>query len=334
MIQLVDLTKTYPSPSGDIVALENIDLTVPDGSIFGIIGLSGAGKSTLVRCINLLERPTSGQVLIDGEDVTKANKKRLSDIRRNIGMIFQSFNLLEQRTVEANVMFPLELTRHSKGSNAKTFREEAKQHVAQLLELVGLSDKAKSYPSQLSGGQKQRVAIARALATNPKYVLCDEATSALDPTTTQSILELIKDINRKLGVTVVVITHEMRVVESICTHVAVIDNSRIAETGTVSDVFSFPQTDIAKELIIPNLIRSLGNSDGTKLRLVFNGELSDEPIISALAMQCQVAVNILYADTKNIEGRVFGHMVITVPEGQTDVVKRFLDAHNVSYREE
>lgn len=326
MIQLINLSKSYSSSDGVVSALENVNLTIPDGTIYGIIGLSGAGKSTLVRCINLLERPTEGRVVIDGEEVTRLPKKRLLELRRNVGMIFQNFNLLEQRTVEANVRFPLELI--------KMPREQANLRVAELLELVGLTDKAKSYPSQLSGGQKQRVAIARALATKPKYVLCDEATSALDPTTTESILKLIKDINKKLGVTVVVITHEMRVVESICTHVAVIDNSRIAEEGLVSEVFSYPQSDIAKQLIIPNLIRSLSGGEGAKLRLVFNGELSDEPIISAMAMECRVAVNILYADTKNIDGKPFGHMVITVPSDKADTVKRFLDAHSVSYREE
>ncbi len=326
MIELKNLTKTYPTIGGEVVALEDVNLTIPDGAIFGVIGLSGAGKSTLVRCLNLLERPTSGQVIIDGEDITKISKKQLLQLRRNVGMIFQGFNLLEQRTVEANVRFPLELDRVP--------RNQAAARVAELLELVGLSDKAKAYPSQLSGGQKQRVAIARALATKPKYVLCDEATSALDPTTTESILQLVKDVNKKLGVTVVVITHEMRVVESICTHVAVIDNSRIAETGLVSEVFSYPQSDIAKQLIIPNLIRSLAGGEGTKLRLVFNGEQSDEPIVSALAMECRVAVNILYADTKNIDGKAFGHMVITVPDGKSATVTKFLDAHGVSYREE
>ncbi len=326
MIELLDLSKSYPSPDGETVALEHIDLTVPDGAIFGVIGLSGAGKSTLVRCINMLERPTGGKVVIDGEDVTALSKKQLLKLRRNIGMVFQNFNLLEQRTVEANVRFPLELD--------KTPKEQAEARVTELLDLVGLSDKAKAYPSQLSGGQKQRVAIARALATRPKYVLCDEATSALDPTTTDAILQLIKDINRRLGVTVVVITHEMRVVESICTHVAVIDNSRIAEVGLVSEVFSFPQSDIAKQLIIPNLIRSLDGGEGVKLRLVFNGEQSDEPIISALAMECRIPVNILYADTKNIDGRAFGHMVLTVPDDKAAQAKQFLDKKHVSYREE
>lgn len=328
MIELIHLSKEYASKDGPLVALDDINLTIGDGAIYGIIGLSGAGKSTLVRCINLLERPTAGQVLIDGEDLTKVKKKRLLEIRRSIGMIFQNFNLLEQRTVEANVRFPLELIRMPKAAAAK--------RVSELLELVGLSDKAKSYPSQLSGGQKQRVAIARALATNPKYLLCDEATSALDPTTTSAILDLLKAINRDMGVTIIVITHEMRVVESICTDVAVIDQSRIAEAGKVAEVFSFPQSQIAKELIIPNLIRSVESSGGKKLRLVFNGESSDTPVISGLAIEHGIAVNILYADTKNIDGKAFGHMVIALPPEteQAAKVKEYLAAKGVTYKEE
>ena len=327
MIELSHISKTYPSADGEVVALEDISLTIPDGAVFGIIGLSGAGKSTLVRCINLLERPTSGRVLIDGEDLTKVKKKRLLEIRRGIGMIFQSFNLFEQRTVEANVRYPLEI--------ARVPREEAKARIAELLELVGLSDKAKAYPSELSGGQKQRVAIARALALNPKYLLCDEATSALDPNTTTSILQLLKKINEELHVTIVVITHEMRVVESICTDVAVIDKSRIAEQGKVEEVFAFPRSGIAKELIIPNLIRSLQSTGGKKLRLVFNGEEADMPIISALAMECGVAVNILYADTKSMDGKTYGHMVISLPAGEKEeTVKRFLTQKNVIFKEE
>ena len=328
MIELVNLEKIYPAKDGDVVALEDVNLRIEDGAVYGIIGLSGAGKSTLVRCINLLERPTGGQVIIDGEDLTKVKKKRLLEIRRNIGMIFQSFNLLEQRTVEANVRFPLEIVRMRK--------EEAKKRVAELLELVGLSEKARAYPSQLSGGQKQRVAIARALATNPKYLLCDEATSALDPNTTSSILELLKNINKTLGVTIIVITHEMRVVESICTDVAVIDNSRIVEKGKVSDVFSFPQSQIAKELIIPNLIRSVESSGGAKLRLVFHGESSDTPVISGIALRLGISVNILYADTKNIDGKTFGHMVITLPaeEEKAELVKRHLTEQGISFKEE
>ncbi len=329
MIELKHLSKEYPSPAGTVVALSDVNLTIPDGAIFGIIGLSGAGKSTLVRCINLLERPTSGQVLIDGEDLTKAKKKRLLELRRNIGMIFQGFNLLEQRNVEDNVRFPLEIA-HVGDRAAKAER------VGELLALVGLSEKAKAYPSQLSGGQKQRVAIARALATNPKYLLCDEATSALDPNTTSSILALLKEINRTLGVTIIVITHEMRVVESICTDVAVLSESRIAEAGKVTRVFSDPQSEIARELIIPGLIRSVKSGGGNKLRLIFDGTVTDMPIISALAIDVGAAVNILYADTKTIDGKPFGHMVITLPEdpAQAAAVKEYLIKKNVQYKEE
>ncbi len=346
MIELIHLGKIFSSANGPIVALDDIDLRIEDGSVYGIIGLSGAGKSTLVRCINLLERPTSGQVVIDGEDLTKVKKSRLLQIRQNIGMIFQNFNLLEQRTVFENVRFPLEISRmrrEIRDKNGKTrtvFRrmgkEEARARVNELLELVGLADRARSYPSQLSGGQKQRVAIARALATNPKYLLCDEATSALDPNTTNSILELLRRINQTLGVTIIVITHEMRVVESICSEVAVIDRSSIAECGKVQDVFSFPQSEIAKELIIPNLIRSAKSGSGTKLRLVFQGENSDTPIISGLALDCGIAVNILYADTKNIDGKTFGHMVITLPddEGQAKRGRKYLSEHGVIFKEE
>ncbi len=328
MIRLVHLNKSYPSPSGSVVALEDVDLTIEDGAIYGIIGLSGAGKSTLVRCINLLETPTSGQVIVDGEDLTKVKTKRLHEIRRNIGMIFQSFNLLEQRTVEENVRFPLELARFK--------REEARSRAEELLSLVGLSEKAKAYPSQLSGGQKQRVAIARALALRPKYLLCDEATSALDPSNTASVLQLLKEINRTLGVTVVVITHEMRVVESICTDVAVLDNSRVAESGRVADVFSFPKSDIAKRLVLPDLIRTVEGAGGKKLRLVFRGEEAGAPVISGLALDCGVAVNILYADTKEIGGKTYGHMVITLPADGDGAqrARAYLKQRNVVYEEE
>ncbi len=343
MIEIKHLTKIYPSKSGDTVALNDIDLTIPDGAIFGVIGLSGAGKSTLVRCINMLEKPTEGSVIIDGEDITRVKQKRLNLLRKNIGMIFQNFNLLEQRTVAQNVRFPLDIApRQSKRSPKDSpvpFRvEKARrdERVKELLELVELSDKANSYPSQLSGGQKQRVAIARALALRPKYLLCDEATSALDPTTTKSILALLKDINEKLGVTVIVITHEMKVVESICTDVAVISNSKIAETGKVTDVFSTPQSDIAKELIIPDLIRAIESEGGKKLRLIFAGDEADTPVISGLALECGVKANILYADTKNIDGKSFGHMVIAVSEedGQLEAAKSYLLRHNVRFEEE
>ena len=327
MIELKHITKEYPSKEGTTLALDDVSLTVKDGEIFGIIGLSGAGKSTLVRCIDLLERPTHGQVFIDGEELTAIGKKRLSVIRRNIGMIFQGFHLLEQRTAEDNIRFPLEI--------AGVKRKAAKARAEELLELVGLPEKAKSYPCQLSGGQKQRIAIARALATRPKYLLCDEATSALDPATTDSILALLRRINRELGVMIVVITHEMRVVEKVCDRVAVLDNSKIAEEGTVSDVFSFPQSGIARQLILPELIRSVRGSGGKKFRLVFNGDTADSPIISRLAIECGAAVDILYADTKRMDGKAFGHMVISLPkDGDEEKVRSFLTRQQVSFREE
>ena len=242
MIEIEHLSKTYSSSRGDIDALEDVSLSIADGEIFGVIGLSGAGKSTLVRCINLLESPTKGSVRVDGAELTALSRKELLKTRQNIGMIFQSFNLLEQRTVLKNVRFPLEIARWDRG--------DANRRSMELLALVGLADRADAYPSQLSGGQKQRVAIARALATRPKYLLCDEATSALDPTTTQSILALLKEINRTLGVTIVVITHEMRVVQQICDRVAVIDQSRIAEIGDVRELFAHPKSDIARALLL------------------------------------------------------------------------------------
>ena len=243
MIELQHINKTFTGKKIQTVALSDVNLKIEDGEIFGIIGFSGAGKSTLVRCINLLEKPDSGEVLIDGVDICKLTRKELNVKRRKIGMIFQQFNLLEQRTVAKNVRFPLEV--------AKVPNDEAERKVAELLQLVGLTDKAGVYPSQLSGGQKQRVAIARALATDPNIILCDEATSALDPITTKSVLALLKRLNEKLGVTVVVITHEMSVVEQICDSVAIIDDGKIAEVGKVSDVFTNPKTEATQKLIFP-----------------------------------------------------------------------------------
>ncbi len=329
MIELKGISKTYSSQNGQVVALKNIDLKIEDGEIFGIIGLSGAGKSTLVRCINLLEKPTEGSVFIDGEDITKASGKRLREVRKNIGMIFQGFNLLQQRTIAGNIRFPMEISGVGKA--------EANKRVEELLEVVGLSGRARDYPSQLSGGQKQRVAIARALALNPKYLLCDEATSALDPTTTESILELLEDINRKLNVTIIVITHEMKVVEKICTKVAVLDKSEIAECGDVSEIFADPKSQIAKELILPNLISAERQSEGVeKIRLIFKGDSLDKPIISGLAMECGIMVSILYADTKTIEGKAYGHMVVELPkeEDKKALVREYLNKYGVAYREE
>ncbi len=326
MIEIKHLNKTFKTASGPLVALDDISLTIRDGEIFGIIGLSGAGKSTLVRCINLLERPTSGQVILDGKDLMQMSKKELLKTRQNIGMIFQSFNLLEQRNVLRNVCFPLEI--------AGVPKEKATERAMSLLELVGLADRTKSYPAQLSGGQKQRVAIARALATEPKYLLCDEATSALDPNTTRSILELLKKINRELGVTIVVITHEMRVIDRICDRVAVIDQSRIAESGTVSQVFSSPQSQIAKELVLPDAARDpLPTQGGRKVRLVFCGGSPHLPVISTMSMDCQAPVNILFADSKELEGKTVGQMLLELPrdERQAEKVLQWLSGHREEF---
>jgi len=328
MIELKDLCKTFNASSGVVEALKDINLTINDGEIFGIIGLSGAGKSTLVRCINLLERPTYGSVFIDGKDMTQLSRSELLKMRRSISMIFQGFNLLEQRTVLRNVTFPLEI------SGVKL--SEAKKKALELLKVVGLEQKASAYPAQLSGGQKQRVAIARALATDPKYLLCDEATSALDPNTTRSILELLDKINQTLGVTIVVITHEMKVIDQICDRVAVIDQSRIAEVGKVSDVFTNPKSEIARELILPQDRAALDTTGGQKLRLIFDGEYSQEPLLSKLILDCQAPINIIFADTKQYDGAIYGHMIVELPSDyrQADKVITWLRSSPITWKEE
>lgn len=325
MIELRNLNKTFHTQDGALTALDDINLTVQDGEIFGIIGLSGAGKSTLVRCMNLLERPTHGEVLVDGQDLMKLSPAGLREVRRNIGMIFQSYNLLEQRTVLRNVLYPLELTHED--------RRTACTRAMQLLELVGLADRASAYPAQLSGGQKQRVAIARALATNPHYLLCDEATSALDPTTTDSILALLQTINRTLGVTVVVITHEMAVVDRICHRVAVIDNSRIVEMGAVDAIFANPRSAIARELILPHVKVAATVRGGAHVRLAFNGESTYKPLVSALILETGVPVSILFADTRDIGGKTYGQILLELPgEGRlAQRVTAWLDANFPSY---
>ncbi|MCQ2428543.1 MAG: ATP-binding cassette domain-containing protein [Clostridia bacterium] len=328
MIEIKGLSKKFQSANGEITALRDIDLTINDGEIFGIIGLSGAGKSTLVRCMNLLERPTSGNVFVDGRDLTEMSKKELLATRRNIGMIFQGFNLLEQRNVIGNIMFPMEI--------AGIPKDRARSRVNELLEIVGLTSRAHSFPSQLSGGQKQRVAIARALATEPKYLLCDEATSALDPTTTEQILELLRKINREQGVTVIIITHEMRVIEQICDRVAVLDKSRIVELGSVSEVFANPQSEMGRELVLPKSSAVPTELSGSALRITFDGRSSFEPVISNMILECRCNINILYADTKDIGGRAVGQMLIQLPEDEKAVVriKSFLDSRSILYREE
>ena len=329
MIQLKNLCKTFAGDNATIEAVNDISLTIEDGEIHGIIGLSGAGKSTLIRCINFLEVPTSGQVIFDGKDLAKLSAKELREARRQMSMIFQGFNLLMQRNVISNVCFPMEV--------AKTgTKEQIQKRAMELLETVGLADKAKAYPSQLSGGQKQRVAIARALATNPKVLLCDEATSALDPTTTQSILALIKQINKEMGVTVVVITHEMKVIEQICDKVAVIDKGKIVEQGEVKDVFMHPKSDIARRLVMPQDERTDFNPGHDCLRLVFDGDSSFEPIISDMTMTCRALVNILQADTRVIDGKTYGQMLIQLPEDEAmqQRIKIYLEEKGVVYKEE
>ena len=327
MIELKHLGKTYRTADQEIVALDDINLTICDGEIFGIIGLSGAGKSTLVRCINLLERPTSGEVLVDGKSLTTLTRPELLKLRQSIGMIFQGFNLLEQRTVLRNVCFPLEI--------AGVGGQEAKERARELLKVVGLSDRENSYPSQLSGGQKQRVAIARALATNPKYILCDEATSALDPNTTHSILELLRQINEELGVTIVVITHEMKVIDQICDRVAVIDHSHIAEEGKVSEVFTNPRSDIARNLIIPKERTVLETEGGMRLRLSFDGETTSGPHIAEMILACQAPVSILMANTKELDGVIYGYTIIELPTDphQADKIVLWLRNSGISFEE-
>ena len=309
MIELVHLSKTFQVSDGTVEALRDITLHIERGDIYGIIGMSGAGKSTLVRCINMLERPTSGQVIVDGKEMNAMSASQLREARRSITMIFQGFNLLMQRNCLQNICFPMELAGFKKA--------DAKRRAMELLELVGLPDKAKAYPAQLSGGQQQRVAIARALAINPKVLLCDEATSALDPNTTHSILELIKEINQKLGITVVVITHQMSVVEDICNHVAILDGGRVVEEGLVSDVFSSPQSAAAKKLVFPSGVDEtlLSQTDGRRIRLVFNGaQVTGAPIIAKMAVDIGVLANIIAASTRTIDAQAYGNMLLDIPK--------------------
>ncbi len=314
MIEIKNLSKTFKTADSSLDALKNVSLTINDGDIYGIIGMSGAGKSTLVRCINMLERPTEGQILIDGVDMGSLSSKQLRDARRNITMIFQGFNLLMQRNCLKNICFPLELEGMKK--------EDAKKRALELLEIVGLPDKAKAYPAQLSGGQQQRIAIARALATNPKVLLCDEATSALDPNTTHSILNLIRDINKKLGITVIIITHQMSVVEETCNRVAILDNGTVVEQGEVSTVFAHPQSAAAKRLVFPDASDEIfaPASDEHRIRVVFNGAFAtNTPLITKMAMDEGIAANILAASTRCIGDKVYGNMLLGIPGGDSEL---------------
>lgn len=327
MIKLNHVSKIFNTANGSVEACTDISLDVHKGEIFGVIGFSGAGKSTLIRCINLLERPTGGTVEVDGREMTTLGHKELLKARQNIGMIFQQFNLLMQRTALGNVLFPLEVA----GVDKNTARARA----VELLDLVGIPDKANAYPSQLSGGQKQRVAIARALATEPQVLLCDEATSALDPTTTQSILALLKELNKRLGITIVIITHEMSVVEGICSRVAIMDDSRIIEQGRVEDVFLKPQSKITRKLIFPEG-KAGAFKGGPSLRITFDGETPFEPVIGNMILECGAPVNIIFADTTVIDGKDYGQMVIQLPSDAQTIKKMtaYLDMKKIHYVEE
>ena len=314
MIEIKKQKKTFKTADGSLDALKNVSLTINDGDIYGVIGMSGAGKSTLVRCINMLERPTEGQILIDGVDMGALSSKQLRDARRNITMIFQGFNLLMQRNCLKNICFPLELEGMKK--------EDEKKRALELLEIVGLPDKAKAYPAQLSRGQQQRIAIARALATKPKVLLCDEATSALDPNTTHSILNLIRDINKKLGITVIIITHQMSVVEETCNRVAILDNGTVVEQGEVSTVFAHPQSAAAKRLVFPDASDEIfaPASDEHRIRVVFNGAFAtNTPLITKMAMDEGIAANILAASTRCIGDKVYGNMLLGIPGGDNEL---------------
>ncbi len=326
MIELKNISKSFPMADGTVDALKNVSLTIADGEIYGIIGMSGAGKSTLVRCINMLERPTSGEILIDGEKIGALGSTELRKRRRKITMIFQGFNLLMQRSCLDNICFPLELAGVSK--------KEARKKAAELLDTVGLPDKGSAYPAQLSGGQQQRIAIARALATNPEILLCDEATSALDPKTTQSILELIQEINKKLGITVIIITHQMSVVEKVCSKVAILDNGVVVEEGDVSEVFTNPQSDAARRLVFPDGADTSvpGFASDSVIRLVYNGAMvADTPLIAKMAMDEGIAANILAAQTKCIGDKVFGNMLLDIDGGKEELDRAVSYLENVPH---
>lgn len=324
MIHLQTIEKRYPGSAGTIHALRGVSLNIRQGEIFGVIGKSGAGKSTLIRCINMLERPSAGQVTVDGQELTALAERDLREIRKKIGMIFQHFNLLSSRTVFENVAFPLELA----GKN----KDEIEREVLPYLELVGLEDKKDQYPAQLSGGQKQRVGIARALASKPKVLLCDEATSALDPKTTKSILELLKDINRRLGLTIVLITHEMQVIKEICDRVAVIEDGLIIEEGSILDIFTKPQQPTTREFIssiinhdLPDIFSDMTFSpipaadSNLILRLSFIGHSAEEPIIASMIRRFNVDASILYGNIDHIQQTPFGTLIIELSGDQAGI---------------
>lgn len=325
-ILIQDVSKTFETKDGSVQALNHVSLSIETGDIYGIIGMSGAGKSTLVRCMNFLEVPSEGKVLIDGKSLSEFSPKELRKEREKIGMIFQHFNLLMQKNVLENVCFPLYIQGKKKA--------EARAKALELLEIVGLADRAKAYPAQLSGGQKQRVAIARALASDPQILLCDEATSALDPQTTSSILELLQDINQKFGITIVIITHQMSVVREICTHVAIMKDGEVKEQGLVEEIFSHPKSQVAKELISKDSGNDVESKkltqseiqDGEIVRIVFSENSAFEPVIANLILTFHEPVNILKANTKNVCGVAKGEMILQFMSDSTNVpeMKKFL----------
>lgn len=329
-IEVKHLSKTFEQKGITVHALQDINLNIESGDIYGIIGMSGAGKSTLVRCLNYLERPTEGEVLIEGKDLGSLNEKELREQRSDIAMIFQHFNLLMQKSVLDNICFPLQIQ--------GTKKKEARAKARELLKTVGLEEKEKAYPAQLSGGQKQRVAIARALAANPKILLCDEATSALDPQTTASILGLLKQINEQFGITIVIITHQMSVIREICNRVAIIERGALVEDGLVTDIFNHPKSKAAKELILRDrpdteadrkqdvLVGQLKSN--RKIRIVFSDNSAFEPVIANMILKFETPVNILRADTKNVGGVAKGEMILGLPEDkhlQVDIEQYLTD---------
>ena len=310
IFQLKHVSKVFQTKNAVVRAVDDVSLDIRRGEIFGIIGMSGAGKSTLVRTLNRLEDVTDGEVIFDGQVLGRLSNRELRDVRRSMAMIFQSFNLLMQKTVLANVMLPMKI--------AHVPHKEQKERAMQMLKVVGLENKANAWPAQLSGGQKQRVAIARALAMNPKVLLCDEATSALDPKITEEILTLLKDINQKLNLTIVIITHEMSVVEKICDRVAIISDGKLAEEGEVKEIFTSPKTEAARRLILPaeKELNPFDMTDKRCIRIVFDGREASEPLIANLVEDTGEKVNILCADTKSVGGVGFGQMIIELPEGE------------------
>lgn len=337
MIEFQNLKKIYESGGQQVAALNGIDLKINKGEIFGVIGFSGAGKSSLIRCVNLLERPTSGKVIVDGHDLTSLSKKEVRDVKKNIGMVFQHFNLLNSKTVFANVAMPLTL--------AKVPKEAIKKRVHELLEFVGLADKANYYPDQLSGGQKQRIGIARALATQPSILLCDEATSALDPQTTSSILQLLKKINKEYNITILIITHEMGVIREICDRVAVIEGGKIIEEGTVFDVFSSPQTQTAKNFVstvmndqLPDSIKQIiEQQSGVQkvYRINFVGNSAGQPLLSELAKKFDIHINVLFGNITELQGTPFGNLIVEFQGSDKEILRAltYINQKNISIKE-